>query len=110
MKIIELHVENFKRLKAVTIRPGENNVVEISGRNAQGKSSAIDAIWAALQGVGGAAEHACARPQGGGEGGDPARPRQVRGHPELDGHGEHLSHRHHWRRVQGQTQFAAETA
>ncbi len=50
MKIIELHVENFKRLKAVTIRPGENNVVEISGRNAQGKSSAIDAIWAALQG------------------------------------------------------------
>jgi len=50
MKIIELHVENFKRLKAVTIRSGENNVVEISGRNAQGKSSAIDAIWAALQG------------------------------------------------------------
>lgn len=51
MKVIELHAENFKRLKAVTIRPGENNVVEISGRNAQGKSSAIDAIWAALQGA-----------------------------------------------------------
>ena len=50
MKIIELHIENFKRLKALTIRPGESNVVEISGRNAQGKSSAIDAIWAALQG------------------------------------------------------------
>jgi len=50
MRIVELHVQNFKRLKAVNIRPGDNNVIEISGRNAQGKSSAIDAIWAALQG------------------------------------------------------------
>ena len=51
MKIIELHAENFKRLKAITIRPGENNVIEVSGRNGAGKSSAIDAIWAALQGA-----------------------------------------------------------
>ncbi|MBI2431978.1 MAG: AAA family ATPase [Candidatus Hydrogenedentes bacterium] len=50
MKIVELHVENFKRLEAITIRPDENSVVKISGRNAQGKSSAIDTIWAALQG------------------------------------------------------------
>ena len=51
MKVIELKVDNFKRLKAVLIRPGDAPVVEISGRNAQGKSSVIDAIWAALQGA-----------------------------------------------------------
>jgi len=51
MRIIELHVENFKRLKAITIRPGADGLVKITGRNAQGKSSAIDAIWAALQGA-----------------------------------------------------------
>lgn len=51
MKVIELHAENFKRLKAITIRPEDDSAVVISGKNAQGKSSAIDAIWAALQGV-----------------------------------------------------------
>lgn len=49
MKIIELYAENFKRLKAVTIRPN-GDVIEITGKNSQGKSSTIDAIWAALQG------------------------------------------------------------
>jgi DNA repair exonuclease SbcCD ATPase subunit len=49
MKIIELKAENVKRLKAVEIRP-EGNTVVISGRNAQGKSSVLDAIWLALAG------------------------------------------------------------
>lgn len=48
-KIIELQAQNFKRLKAITIRP-EGSTVVIGGRNAQGKSSTLDAIMAALGG------------------------------------------------------------
>lgn len=47
MKVIELKAERFKRLTAVEIRPSGNTVV-ISGRNGQGKSSVLDAIWHAL--------------------------------------------------------------
>jgi hypothetical protein len=50
MKIIQLEAENVKRLRAVTIRP-DGNIVEISGRNGQGKSSVLDAIWWALSGT-----------------------------------------------------------
>ncbi len=50
MRIIQLQAENFKRLKAVDIKPN-GDVVNISGRNGQGKSSIIDAMWAALGGV-----------------------------------------------------------
>lgn len=49
-KIISLTATNYKRLKAVEIIPG-GNVVTIAGRNAQGKSSVLDAISAALGGV-----------------------------------------------------------
>lgn len=49
MKIISLQAENFKRLSAVQITP-TGNVVEISGKNGQGKSSVLDAIEAALAG------------------------------------------------------------
>lgn len=49
MKILRLAAENFKRLKAIDISP-DGNVVRITGRNGQGKSSALDAIWAALGG------------------------------------------------------------
>lgn len=49
MKIIELHAENVKRLKAVTIRP-DGNVVVVGGANAQGKTSVLDSIWLALGG------------------------------------------------------------
>lgn len=52
-KIVSLTAENFKRLKAVHIEP-DGNVVVISGRNAQGKSSVLDSIWAALAGAAGA--------------------------------------------------------
>jgi len=59
MKIIELRASNVKRLKAVTITP-DGPMVVVSGRNAQGKSSVLDAIWMALGG--GAAQKDTARP------------------------------------------------
>lgn len=49
MKIIELRAENVKRLKAVQIEP-DGTLQVIGGRNAQGKSSVLDAIWLALGG------------------------------------------------------------
>lgn len=49
MKIIELKAENIKKLKAIEIKP-ENNVVEITGRNGQGKTSVLDCILFALAG------------------------------------------------------------
>lgn len=49
MKIIQLQASNFKRLKAVSITP-EGEIVQISGKNGQGKSSVLDSIWAALGG------------------------------------------------------------
>ena len=51
MKIVSLAVSQFKRISAVYIKP-DGALVEISGRNAQGKSSILDAIWAALAGKG----------------------------------------------------------
>lgn len=47
MKIVQFNAENIKRLVAVEIRPDEN-LVEITGRNGQGKTSILDAIWWAL--------------------------------------------------------------
>ena len=49
MKIINLTASNVKRLKAVEITP-DGAVQIIGGRNAQGKSSVLDAIWLALGG------------------------------------------------------------
>lgn len=51
MKIISLQAENFKKLHAVEIKP-DGNFVQITGRNGQGKSSTLDAIWVALAGIG----------------------------------------------------------
>ncbi len=45
---IELRVANFKRLTAFRVRPDGAGVVQITGRNDQGKSSALDAFAAAL--------------------------------------------------------------
>lgn len=59
LQIINLQAENYKRLKAVSITP-EGNVVFIGGRNAQGKTSVLDAIWAAL--AGGDASRATSQP------------------------------------------------
>ncbi len=49
MKIIKLEAENFKKIKAVEIKP-DGNTVMITGKNGAGKSSVLDAIMAALCG------------------------------------------------------------
>lgn len=49
MKIVGLHAENVKRLRAVDITP-DPDVQVVGGRNAQGKTSVLDAIWLALGG------------------------------------------------------------
>ncbi|TFV91376.1 AAA family ATPase [Blastococcus sp. CT_GayMR16] len=64
MKIIKLTAENVKRLKAVEITP-DGTVQVITGRNAQGKTSVLDAIWLALGG--GAASRETAQPIRAGE-------------------------------------------
>lgn len=53
MRIIRLQAEGFKRLVAVDITP-EGDLVEIRGNNGNGKSSVLDAIFAALAGADGA--------------------------------------------------------
>lgn len=50
MKILALEAENFKRLRAIEIRP-QGNMVEITGANGAGKSSVLDALWVALAGL-----------------------------------------------------------
>ena len=50
MHIVELRAENIKRISAVHIKP-EGPVVEITGKNEQGKSSVLDSIWLALGGA-----------------------------------------------------------
>jgi len=50
MKIISFKAENFKRLVCVQITP-KGSVIKLTGKNAQGKSSIIDAIWCACGGA-----------------------------------------------------------
>ena len=50
MKVLQLTAENFKKIKAIVLKP-DPYVQEISGANGAGKSSALDAIWAALGGA-----------------------------------------------------------
>ncbi len=52
MKIVKLEAENIKRLRAVEITPA-GNVVQITGRNGQGKTSLLDSIWWCLAGAAG---------------------------------------------------------
>jgi DNA repair exonuclease SbcCD ATPase subunit len=52
MHLNELRADNFKRLRAVRIEfPEGGGAVEICGANSNGKSSCIDAIWAAIGGA-----------------------------------------------------------
>lgn len=51
LTIVELRVENVKRLRSVEVRPdGANGLVVVGGRNAQGKSSLLDSIEMAIGG------------------------------------------------------------
>ncbi|MDV6267040.1 hypothetical protein [Rhodococcus globerulus] len=53
LRVVKLFAENYKRISAVEIIPDPNAAtVTIAGRNAQGKSSVLDAIWAALMNKG----------------------------------------------------------
>src|SRR4030095_1740150 len=49
MKIVKLKAENIKKLVAVEITPA-GNLVKITGKNAAGKTSVLDAIYWALAG------------------------------------------------------------
>ncbi|HTH42876.1 MAG TPA: AAA family ATPase [Terracidiphilus sp.] len=49
MKILELVAENFKKIRVVEIRP-DGNLVKLTGKNGQGKSSVLDALWFVLKG------------------------------------------------------------
>lgn len=49
MRIISLKSENVKRLKAVEITP-DGNIVKITGKNGEGKTSVLDSIFWALAG------------------------------------------------------------
>jgi hypothetical protein len=50
MHIVELRGENFKRVRAIRLQLHGAQLVEIAGRNAQGKTSVLDLIWAILGG------------------------------------------------------------
>ena len=50
MKIISMQAENIKKIIAVEISP-TGNMVEITGKNGQGKTSVLDCIWWALAGA-----------------------------------------------------------
>lgn len=48
--VTRLHVENFMRVQSIDLTPSESGVIELHGANAQGKSSLLRAMWAALGG------------------------------------------------------------
>lgn len=50
LTIVSLDITDFARIKAVHIKPNSSGAVVISGRNAQGKSSVLDAIAQLING------------------------------------------------------------
>ena len=50
VKIASLELENVKRVRAVALEPSQSGLTVIGGRNAQGKTSVLDAIAWALGG------------------------------------------------------------
>lgn len=70
LRIVSLTVENIKRLVAVHIEP-DGSLIQITGRNGQGKSSVLDSIWWTLSGKGSIQEQ-------------PVRKGQSTGFSELD--------------------------
>ena len=51
LHIVSLQAENVKRLVAIRIDPKGRPLVEITGKNGQGKTSVLDSIWWALGGL-----------------------------------------------------------
>ncbi len=49
LTIVSLVAENIKRLKVVRIEP-TSSLVDVNGRNRQGKTSVLDSVWMALKG------------------------------------------------------------
>jgi DNA repair exonuclease SbcCD ATPase subunit len=49
MRILQFTAENFKRIRIVEIVP-RSRVTQITGRNGQGKTSVLDALWALFGG------------------------------------------------------------
>jgi ABC-type cobalamin/Fe3+-siderophores transport system ATPase subunit len=49
MKILGLLAENVKKLRVIEIRP-DGRMVQITGKNGQGKTTVLDSIWIALKG------------------------------------------------------------
>lgn len=49
MHVLSFVAENFKKLRIVEIEP-KGRLIQITGKNGQGKTSALDALWAALAG------------------------------------------------------------
>src|SRR4051812_39917994 len=52
LRVLEFGVENFMRIKAVVIRPGGASVVELTGKNRQGKTSVLRALTSVFTGKG----------------------------------------------------------
>lgn len=50
-RVTRLQAENVKKLVAVDITPGPDGKIVLGGRNAQGKSSVLDALYMALGGL-----------------------------------------------------------
>jgi recombinational DNA repair ATPase RecF len=50
LRIIGLQVENFKKIKVLALKP-KSNVIKVTGGNASGKTSTLDAIQLALVGA-----------------------------------------------------------
>jgi DNA repair exonuclease SbcCD ATPase subunit len=50
MRIVNLQAENIKRISVVNITP-KGDIVEIAGKNSQGKSSILDSLYYALAGT-----------------------------------------------------------
>lgn len=50
MKVLNLKVDNFMRVESVEITPDGSPLVIVNGDNEQGKTSTLNAIWAAVSG------------------------------------------------------------
>lgn len=59
VQIVGLEVENYGRVKAISLKPDATGAVVVSGRNAQGKTSLLNAMFAAF---GGRAANTAAKP------------------------------------------------